>query len=250
VPRDGILAGSRAAAAKRGPRRAHPSGVSTDPAASPDLERELARLSRRVEAVRARVPPRRCALVALTGIDGSGKGFVAARLRARLERAGLRTGVLGVDGWLALPDVRFDPRDPPGTFYRRALRFDAMFAELVLPLRERRSIVLAADFAEETATRYRRHVYAYEDLDVLLLEGIFLLKRELRDGRYDLAAWIDCSFETALERALARAQEGLPPDATVRAYETVYFPAQRLHLARDRPRAAADLRVVNDPRLG
>jgi uridine kinase len=35
----------------------------------------------------------------------------------------------------------------------------------------------------------------------------------------------------------------------VRAYETIYFPAQRIHLERDRPRQAADGIILNDPRL-
>jgi hypothetical protein len=42
---------------------------------------------------------------------------------------------------------------------------------------------------------------------VVVVEGIYLLKRELR-AHHDVSLWIDCSFETALERALAREQEG------------------------------------------
>ena len=53
----------------------------------------------------------------------------------------------------------------------------------------------------------------------------------------------------ALERALRRGQEGLPPEQVVRAYETIYFPAQRIHFERDEPRSGADLVLGNDPRL-
>ena len=67
---------------------------------------------------------------------------------------------------------------------------------------------------------------------------------------YDLSVWIDCTFATALERAIARGQEGLPPAATIRAFETIYFPAQRIHFERDDPRQAATLIFANDPRLG
>jgi len=94
---------------------------------------------------------------------------------------------------------------------------------------------------------FRRHVYEFRDVDVIVLEGIFLLKRALR-AHYDLSIWLDCSFETALKRAIARAQEGLPPEETVRAYETIYFPAQRIHFDRDGPIAAASMRVDNDTR--
>lgn len=74
-------------------------------------------------------------LVGLSGIDGAGKGFLAAELRRELERTGLRVAVLNVDGWLNLPPIRFSAQDPAEHFYRHALRLEEMFSELVLPLR-------------------------------------------------------------------------------------------------------------------
>ena len=80
---------------------------------------------------------------------------------------------------------------------------------------------------------------------MILLEGISLLKAPYR-RHYDLAAWIDCSFETALDRAIERAQEGLSPEETERAYRSIYFPAQQIHFTRDDPRASADVVLSND----
>jgi uridine kinase len=79
----------------------------------------------------------------------------------------------------------------------------------------------------------------------IVLEGIYLLKREFR-AHYDLSFWIDCSFATALARALARRQEGLSADETIAVYRTTYFPAQELHFARDDPRTSATAIVNND----
>jgi uridine kinase len=123
-----------------------------------------------------------------------------------------------------------------------------MFRDLVLPLRRRRTHRVVSRFVEETATRYRPQLYDFHDIDVVLLEGIFIFKRAYRP-HFDLAVWVDCTFDTALERALERAQEGLPPAETRAAYEAIYFPAQRLHLERDDPRNSADLIMANDPRL-
>lgn len=209
----------------------------------------LPELAARVACAARALGGRRALLVGLSGIDGSGKGFVAASLAEILRAMGLATAVLNVDGWLNLPDRRFGTEDPAGHFYRHAIRFEAMFTELVLPLRDRREIDTVADLAEETAVAYRRQRYRFTDVDLVLLEGIFLFKRGYRP-HFDLAAWIECSFETALERAVARAQEGLPPEATIHAYRTIYFPAQHLHATADEPRAGADFIVPNDPRLG
>jgi uridine kinase len=105
------------------------------------------------------------------------------------------------------------------------------------------------DFVTETASEYRKQLCAFEAIDVILLEGIYLLKRDIQNY-YDLSFWIDCSFETALERAIFRAQEGLPPEETVHAYRSIYFPAQEIHFARDNPQGAATAIINNDSRLG
>jgi uridine kinase len=169
-------------------------------------------------------------------------------MRRELDSRGLRIALIHIDGWLNLPETRFSRENPAEHFYRHAIRFDEMFDQLVLPLRDHRSVRVESDFAEETATRYRRHLYEFTDIDILIVEGIYLLKRQFQ-SHYDLSFWIDCSFETALERAVARGQEGLAPDLTLTAYQTIYFPAQTIHAARDEPRAAATAVINNDPRL-
>jgi uridine kinase len=201
-----------------------------------------------IRAKRAETPPQRSLLVGISGIDGSGKGYVTAQIVARLQETGLRAVGINVDGWLNLPHRRFDPTNPAEHFYRHAIRFEEMFAQLILPLKEKRSHCVVAEFAEETATEYRPHTYRFEDEDVIVLEGIYLFKPAYR-GHFDLTFWVECSFEKARERAVRRGQEGLPPDETMRAYETIYFPAQQIHFDRDNPRAAATAIILNDPRL-
>jgi hypothetical protein len=41
----------------------------------------------------------------------------------------------------------------------------------------------------------------------------------------------------------------LPPDEIVRDYEAIYFPAQRIHLGRDDPRAAASIVIENNDEI-
>jgi uridine kinase len=204
-----------------------------------------------VEEIRARhaaLAQSRAVLTGISGIDGSGKGWVARRLALDLEESGLRIAVLGADLWLNLPPVRFSPEHPGEHFYRHALRLEELLSQAVLPLRDHRRLDLEFDAVEETATTFRPERWTFADVDVIVLEGIFLFKRGLR-SHFDLALWLDCSWETALERALARGQEGLPPEQTVGAYRTIYFPAQRVHLERDEPRTSADLVLSNDPRV-
>src|ERR1051326_3845034 len=199
----------------------------------------------RILTQRAEAPENRSLLVGISGIDASGKGYIAGQIEAHLAQRAVASTVINIDGWLNLPDKRFDTTAPAETFYASALRFDQFFSKLLIPLRDQRSIYLVADFVEETAHQYRKHVYDIKSADIILVEGIFLFKQAYR-SLFDLAIWVECSFPTALARAIERGQEGLTPAKTIAAYETIYFPAQRIHFERDDPRATADVILDND----
>lgn len=206
-----------------------------------DLRRATEMIGTRLPAV----PAGEALLVGVSGIDASGKGFLTARLAAILREAGRRVAPINVDGWLNLPPVRFAAADAPRHFYENALRFDEMFARLILPLKERRAISMRMQYAAETADEFVERQVEFDNIDVILLEGIFLFRPPFR-AHFDLKIWIECSPQTALARAIGRAQEQLPPAETKAAYETIYFPAQEIHLRRDRPRETADLVIFND----
>jgi uridine kinase len=201
-------------------------------------------------AERRRIHPSdRALLVAVSGIDASGKGTVAATIASELEERGLSVALIGLDPWHEPMRIRFSDTEPAQHFYRHAFRFDALFSEIVDPLASRRSVRTTAKLIDPASDVHYSYSFHYEDIDIVLLEGIFLFKRSLC-ARYDLRIWIECSFETALERALSRGQEGLGPDETRRDYERIYFPAQRIHFALDDPRSSADIMIENDARVG
>jgi uridine kinase len=58
-------------------------------------------------AGRRRVPTHESMLVAVSGIDGSGKGYVTERIVACIQQKGLNAVAVNVDGWLNLPPRRF-----------------------------------------------------------------------------------------------------------------------------------------------
>lgn len=202
-----------------------------------------------ITARQARIAGFRSLLVGVSGIDGSGKGYVSARLAEALCRRKTHAAVINVDPWLRLPAERFDARRPAEHFYERGLRLEEMFESVVLPLKARRSVNATINAADATnATAYYPLKIEHEQVDVIILDGIFLFKRELRHW-LDVSVWVDCSFETALQRALRRNQEDLPPELIVRDYHSIYFPAQRIHFLRDDPQSFAELTISNDVAL-
>ncbi|NOT35544.1 MAG: uridine kinase [Candidatus Eisenbacteria bacterium] len=166
-----------------------------------DFVGHIAALAERVMAT----PPARPAwarLIALSGIDASGKGLIARHLAAAIERLGLRTAVIGLDEWHQPPAIRFG--DPPGEhFYRHAFDFEGVFARVLEPLRLHRMLHTLCVRPHPHDGTPRGISYRLDDIDVVLFEGVFALRRDLRP-RYDLRVWVDCPFEIALERARAR----------------------------------------------
>jgi uridine kinase len=195
--------------------------------------------------LRKKVSSERAILIGISGIDGSGKGYIAEQLFQIILKEGYKAVTINTDGWLNLPQIRFNRMNPAQNFYDRAFRFEEMFERLILPLKRNRSIDLISDYTKETANDFLKHEYHFENVDVILLEGIFLFK-EVQREHFDLAVWIECSFESALKRAIQRKQEGLSNEETVQAYEEIYFPAQRIHIEKDQPQLFADIRIEND----
>jgi len=208
-------------------------------------DRRLASIVAGILEAGSRVPATRALLVGTSGIDGSGKGFITEKLADALRTKSLNVALISADDWLNLPHVSINRDNYAEHFYEHAIRFDEMFERLIVPLRQNREINITADCADAKATTYREQCYDFRNIEIILLEGIFLFKPAYR-RQFDLGVWIDCSFKCALERAIERGQEGLPPAETIKAFQTIYFPAQRIHLARDNPREAADIVFMND----
>ena len=194
---------------------------------------------------RGAIAPDRAVLVGVSGIDGSGKGFITSKVEQALTDKSLSVAVISADDWLNLPSVSLNRENYAEHFYKHAIRFDEMFERLILPLREHREVDVLADCGDAKATVHRKYRYVFRNIDIVLVEGIFLFKAAYRDY-FDLKVWIECSFQTALRRAIARGQEGLPSAETQHAFEAIYFPAQKIHLDRDDPHRAADLILHND----
>ena len=208
-------------------------------------DRRLASIVAEILKARSGVPATRALLVGISGIDGSGKGFITEKLADAFRTKSLNVALISADDWLNLPHVSINRDNYAEHFYAHAIRFDEMFERLIVPLRQNREINITADCADAKATTYREQCYDFRNIDIVLLEGIFLFKSAYRH-QFDLAVWIDCSFKCALERAIERGQEGLQPAETIKAFQTIYFPAQRIHLARDNPREGVDIVFIND----
>ncbi len=137
--------------------------------------------------------------IAITGGSGSGKSWLARRLKRRL---GKRAGILALDDFYrdrsALP-----PRQ------RRAFNFDQpaaidwpLFRRCLEAIRRGETVLLPRyDFATH-ARRSRPRIWHARP--VVLLDGLWLLHRPALRRLYALSVFVDCPDDVRCERRLAR----------------------------------------------
>ena len=186
--------------------------------------------------------------VAIDGPDAAGKSTLADELARDLRARGRDVIRASIDGFHRPRADRYrrGPDSPRGYFEDS---FDVATLRDVLldPLGPEGDLrhVRAVFDARKDEPLPRRVEVASEDA-VLVVDGIFLLRRELV-SLWDLRIFVSVGFDETLRRALERDVALLGSRAEVeRRYRARYIPGQRLYVARCRPAEAADVVVVND----
>ncbi|MFH1501497.1 MAG: uridine kinase [Candidatus Eisenbacteria bacterium] len=186
--------------------------------------------------------------VAVDGVGASGKTVLADEIADALAGSGRQIIRAGVDGFHNGPDARYRRgHESPEGYYRDSFDHDAIRRFVVDPLGpdgDRRYRTAVYDFRTESAVDSPE--LAADPDAVLLFDGVFLLRSELRSA-WDYSIFVDTSFEVTLERALARDIDLFGDVESVRRrYKTRYIPGERMYLEIEHPRDIADVVVVND----
>ena len=105
----------------------------------------------RIVAMSAAAPPDGVLLVAVSGIDGSGKSASARQIADRPNSRNARTALINLDVWHTPPETRFGDHRPAERFYEHAFRFHGLFGLIVDPLRSSRSVYV------QWSTTVRQH---------------------------------------------------------------------------------------------
>jgi uridine kinase len=185
--------------------------------------------------------PERRALVAVDGVDASGKTTLADALGAAVapRREVVRASV---DAFHRPRAERYRRgRASVEGCYRDTIDHDAVRHRLLLPFRDGGPCVTVAfDHSRDTAVE--AEPVRPGDTAVLVVDGVFLQRPELDVG-WDLVVHLQVPDEEVLRRAAARDGEHALP-----LYRERYLPAQRLYEQECRPGERADVLVDNtDP---
>jgi uridine kinase len=193
--------------------------------------------------------------IAIDGIDNAGKTTLADALVPYLEARGRPVLRASIDGFHRPRAERYrQGADSAAGYFADSFDYPALIASLLLPLGpggDRRCRLRTFDYRDDTPIHEPPQQVTMET--VLLLDGVFLLRPELR--RYwDVSIFVQVDFEMALQRAIQRDQHLFgSPQAVRQRYQQRYFPAQRRYLETVQPQRLADVVIDNndplDPRI-
>ena len=171
-------------------------------------------------------------VIAISGIEGSGKRELTEKIADALKLDGLNVAVIHTDDWEASKDIRFNIMNSPEEYYLNAYRFDEMFEELILPLKLFGSIKTSVNL--DDAESPRQVDYHFEDVDIILIEGVYLLQEAYLD-LYDYSCWVKSNFEAAFKQLSEKNNIEQSQEALVNLFEMLIKPAAQYHLYTDDP---------------
>jgi len=184
----------------------------------------------------------RRAIVAIDGPDAAGKTTLARGLVRHLVRPAVHASI---DSWHHPREVRLRRGDEsPEGYYLDSFDYDALVRECLDPFASGAPRVRTARF-DYGADREAGALALVAQDAVLILDGVFLLRPELR-ARWHLAVYLHVSESVTLARAVQRDLQLLGTAEKVRRrYERRYLPGQALYSRAAAPLDRADIVIDN-----
>ena len=189
------------------------------------------------------VSQRNRVLVAIDGPDAAGKTTLADSLVKNLRVPSVRASI---DGFHRPREVRIKRGELSSVgYFRDSFDYPTLTDQLLLPFRTGASRVRTKNFDWRADVPVEQHSTAIPERAVLVFDGVFLLRPELR-ALWDLSVYLRVPEDDVLRRALTRDVGVLGGSDEVRElYESRYLPGQALYRTECGPEHLADVVVDN-----
>lgn len=183
------------------------------------------------------------ALIAFDGPDAAGKTMLAHRLADVLSRPTLR---VSIDGFHNPRQVRIARgMDSPHGYYYDSFNHAALEEHLLKPFSRGDEAVRTRVFDLHADAPIESDPVLVPPHCTLLLDGVFLLRPELRHW-WNLSVYLHVPEEVTIARAKVR-DAGIfgSPEAVEARYEARYLPGQALYRQEAKPQHAAHIVLDN-----
>ena len=189
-------------------------------------------------------------LVAVDGVDGSGKSVLAERLTAALDGGGIACALLRVDDFRRAVDWQRPGRTEADAYYDDYYELDGLNAAVRLLLDGAREVAVPVfDSAAGLRSGVRPIRLGGVGPRAIVVEGVFALRVALVRSRAAVV-YLRTSFAEARRRILARdTARGRSAAEVAHRIDARYFPAQERYLREHDPAARAAF-LVDHERVG
>lgn len=181
-------------------------------------------------------------IVAIDGVDGSGKTTFADELAVVVRAFGRSAVRASVDGFHHPRELRYRRgRDSPEGYFLDSYNYEALTRDLLAPFRSGARTVETARFDHRSNRDVASSPVEIDARSILLIDGIFLHRDELA-GNWDLSVFIEVPFAVSYARMAAR--DGSNPDPQASGNRR-YLEGQRIYLRLCQPHERATLLIDN-----
>lgn len=183
-------------------------------------------------------------LVAVDGVDGSGKSMFAANLTAHLQKSDIQVLHVSVDGFHRPRAERYARgRYSPEGFFRDSYNYDKFKNVLLVALQKEGDRNIQRTIHDiKTDEQLSPEPIFVEPGTVVVVDGIFLHRDELFDY-WDYSIFLDVDFQQAFHR-MAKRDNGLPDPFN--ELNTRYREGQLLYFRECDPKSRATVIIDNN----
>lgn len=184
---------------------------------------------------------KRIYIVGIDGLGGAGKSTLVDSLKSELQNESYNSYILHIDDFIHPKSIRYnDSKEEWYCYYNLQWRYDYLIKEILDPIKRGEKIDKDIEFYDkENDTYIKKHIYIPHN-SVLLLEGVFLQRKELKDY-LDFVVYLNVPQEIRLDRVLKRDVYIGSANDIKDKYNRRYFPAEDRYILEYSPALNADL---------
>lgn len=189
-------------------------------------------------------------IIAIDGIDGSGKTHFAQNLQKHLKAQKQNIILIHIDDFHNAKKIRYQKGpDSPKGFYRDSYNYTELKKVLLDPFKYNTKNTFKTKILDvDTDQTINQTELKIPHDCILIVEGIFLHRKEL-SNYWDYSIFLDINFDTALSRNISRSKDinriGTK-NKIIKRYKARYIPGQQIYFKEENPQQKANIVIDNN----
>ena len=183
-------------------------------------------------------------VLGINGIDGSGKTEFAENFKKFLLLNKHKAQIINMDDFFNSKGERYSGNNQVYNYFHKSFNIDILINELLMPIRKGKCFRKKLTLLNIKTNKYNtRKEYILENDTVVILEGIFLFRKELLNF-IDYKIFLEISFQESMKRMKNR-DIPIYGNIMLEKISNKIFPAQKKYLGTYLPFKKANILIDN-----